>query len=224
MVNILKFKYANSSKIFVISDLHIRHTKLLESRGFKTIEEHDKTIIDNWNSIVDNESVVFALGDIIVGAKDKGIETFEYLINTLNFKELYICPGNHYSGYRQFFNKTLETVKIDKYYRLTYSFGVKLVHFVPNYYEIYIGSQPVVLSHYPILSFNGMAAGSILLFGHCHNSLEKTAWIKDNYLVGKCMDVGWDNHRKPLSFTEIKNIMDNRSIIKVDHHDSSTSF
>ena len=36
---------------------------LYEPRGFSSIEEHDATIIENWNKIVKHNDCVFLLGD-----------------------------------------------------------------------------------------------------------------------------------------------------------------
>lgn len=40
--------------IFVTSDLHIGHNKefLYKPRGFSSIEEHDKALIENWNNLI----------------------------------------------------------------------------------------------------------------------------------------------------------------------------
>lgn len=52
-------------KIFVISDLHFGHKNILKHRTqFKTLEEHDNHIIDNWNRVVKPEDKVYVLGDV----------------------------------------------------------------------------------------------------------------------------------------------------------------
>lgn len=220
MINILKFKKEQGDKIFFFSDFHHSHAKLLESRGFSTIKEHDEFIINGWNSVVDNESIVFYLGDLVLGAGDKGEEVFSNLLETLNYKELFIMPGNHFSGYRQFFNKewNFEDNCIDSFYRLEMTNLKRKVYFIPNYYEIFIGHAPIVLSHYPILSWNGQRAGSIFLHGHCHNSLHKTEWLENNYYKGRVIDVGYENIKKPISFNELQEIINKREIITFDHH------
>ena len=223
MFNILKFQHSENSKVYFISDLHYAHEKLLESRGFSTIGEHNKTIIDNWNNKVNNDSTVFFLGDLVLGAGQKSQETYENLLNKLNFKYLYVMQGNHFGGGKPMWNSAFSSGKIDEYYRLKYCLNSnpdedKVVYFIPNYYEIFVNSTPLILSHYPILSWNGIRANSILLFGHCHNSLEKTPWVKENYLKSKCMDVGFEAIKAPISFSEVKEIMDKRPIIQVDHH------
>lgn len=51
---------------YYISDLHIGHTNALafDARPFKTIEENDETIKNNWNSVVGLDDDVYLLGDI----------------------------------------------------------------------------------------------------------------------------------------------------------------
>lgn len=52
-------------KIWFTSDTHFSSGRTLElsKRPFKTVEEMDNTIIENWNSIVGKDDVVFHLGD-----------------------------------------------------------------------------------------------------------------------------------------------------------------
>lgn len=49
---------------YFISDLHLGHKNVLkfDNRPFINIEEHDKTIIDNWNSKVNDNDDVYVLG------------------------------------------------------------------------------------------------------------------------------------------------------------------
>lgn len=53
--------------IWFSSDCHFQHTNLLnltpETRPFKTIEEMDNTLINNWNSLVKPEDTIYHLGD-----------------------------------------------------------------------------------------------------------------------------------------------------------------
>lgn len=46
------------SQVFITSDLHLGHKGIAAHRGFASTEEHDKTIIDNWNSVV-NKKIKF---------------------------------------------------------------------------------------------------------------------------------------------------------------------
>ena len=125
--------------------------------------------------------------------------------------------GNHFGGGKDLWTQTFSASGIDEFYRLCVKSTERDVYFIPNYYEIVVGKIPIVLSHFPILSWNKQRE-SYLIFGHCHQSLEKTPWIKENYLTARCLDVSWEGYRRPLSFNEIKIIMDKREPKTFDHH------
>lgn len=83
------------TKTYFISDLHFGHERLLtlgDGRPFKTIEKHDKTIIDNWNKKVEPNSIVYILGDIFF--KKYKVEDMERIFNSLH-GEKRIILGNH---------------------------------------------------------------------------------------------------------------------------------
>jgi len=50
---------------FVVADPHFNHANILRyaNRPFSSIEEHNETLIDNWNSIVPKNGTVRILGD-----------------------------------------------------------------------------------------------------------------------------------------------------------------
>ena len=108
-------------EVYVTSDLHFGHNRdfLYGSRGFNNIYEHDKAIIDNWNSIVNEEDLVYILGDIMLNDNDYGCKCF----NQLNgFKEIIL--GNHDSDTRKELYNNLhgvldvslaKIIKYDKY-------------------------------------------------------------------------------------------------------------
>lgn len=83
-------------KIFLIADLHFGDSDMVTIldgnfhplRPFKTIEEHDEFLIDNWNKTVDVSDKVYVLGD--VAQKKKDLEKFA----RLKGKKILI-KGNH---------------------------------------------------------------------------------------------------------------------------------
>lgn len=89
------------SETFFIGDTHFGHKRILElepTRPGKTIEEHNKELINRWNSKVSPKDTVFHLGDVLFGA-----ETFD-LLGELNGSK-YLVLGNH------------DTYPIEKYLR-----------------------------------------------------------------------------------------------------------
>lgn len=61
------------SKIYVCSDLHLGHSNIIKycNRPYDNIEEMDNILIDNWNSVVNEDDTVFFLGDFCLGNREK---------------------------------------------------------------------------------------------------------------------------------------------------------
>lgn len=222
MVNHLNFK---DEKVFIISDLHYRHNPAWEipiwkQRGFNSSAEHDDAIIKNHNNVVTNNDICIFLGDSVVGAGGDSTKVFKSLFSTLNYKEAYIAPGNHWAGYRTLMNDALQYgEQIDKYYRLLIKEIVgRTVYFIPNYYEILSQNRLFVLSHYPVLSWRDINKNSLMCHGHSHSNLHKTDWIENNYYKGNVIDLSWDCYKKPLTTLEIIDILKDNKILKIDHH------
>lgn len=71
--------------------------------------------------------------------------------------------------------------------------------------------QPIILCHFPILSWDNMSHGSWHLHGHCHGSLPDTGV--------KRIDVGVDCHNwYPISLEQVTKLMALRAVKPVDHH------
>ena len=133
---------------YYISDLHFGCENKHEGRTL----EHDQLIINNWNRTVTNGDKVFVLGDI---GRIGGNEDNEYLCKCISvLKGQKICVlGNH--------DKALKDIRLRQ-----------LFTEVCDYKEIMDNfngaSHKVVLSHYPILMWNGQHKNWIHLYGHVH--------------------------------------------------------
>lgn len=57
------------SNTFFIGDLHFGHKNIItfSRTQFKTVEEHDETLIQNWNNTVTKNDTVWILGDLAFG-------------------------------------------------------------------------------------------------------------------------------------------------------------
>jgi calcineurin-like phosphoesterase family protein len=78
------------------------------------------------------------------------------------------------------------------------------------------GYQKIIMSHYPILSWNKAHHGSWHLHGHCHGSLIKS---QQEYYKRKVMDVGCNCiDYTPISYEQVKGIMVKKGVSAVDHH------
>ena len=153
---------------YFISDLHFFCKSQIDNGGmnydgrpFKTLEEMHERILTRWNKKVTNGDTVYILGDIGMRGRN---DLLIALVAQLKGRKVLI-RGNHddISDYRfkQLFSEIYD------YKELAESFSGK--------------SYKLVLSHYPILMWNGQHKGSILLYGHTHVTKE------DDYYQ-KCLD------------------------------------
>lgn len=101
------------SQTFLIGDTHFGHKKIIqfesEYRRFSSIEEHDQTLVDNWNSVVSSRDTVWHLGDVLFGK-----HSFEILGRLNGTKKL--VSGNHdsypTSDYLKYFNKVFGAAQV----------------------------------------------------------------------------------------------------------------
>ncbi len=80
-------------KTYFTSDLHFCHEKIISycSRPFQNSKEMDFKLIENWNSIVEENDIVYILGDIFFG------DNWKNLTNKLNRMKgtKHLILGNH---------------------------------------------------------------------------------------------------------------------------------
>ena len=226
MFKTLKFK-GNEENFWGIGDTHFRHSKnfILEPRQFKSVEEHDSTLISRWNNLVKPTDTIFHLGDFVFN--DPTGEHFMRFCNVLNFCNLFLLKGNHVSGHLQTYRNELRKQfpnSVDEYNMLNYEVyplelklnSCKSVFFLPEYAEIEINGQQVVLSHYALRSWNNMARGSETWHGHEHGGDPRSSF--GNTTNGKIVDLSIENSKGPISFGEIRKIMDKKAYVSVGHH------
>lgn len=133
---------------YYIADTHFGHDNIrrLSNRPFNSVEEMDKTIIENWNSKVTDDDDVYILGDFSYKSEDP----IEYL-KKLNGKK-HLIIGNHD-------NKLLKNPNHWKYF--VEVADLKMVN--DN------GNQ-IVLCHYPLVEWNGYYRNVLHFYGHVHNA------------------------------------------------------
>ncbi len=88
--------------IWFWSDPHMGHRKIISycHRPFESLEEMDTTLINNFNSRVHEDDLVFCLGDFCLTyspkeAPDAPRHAFKYYRKQLKCKNLIIIAGNH---------------------------------------------------------------------------------------------------------------------------------
>ena len=180
------------SKIWITSDLHIGHNKefLYESRGFQTVEEHDKTLVSNWNDLVDKEDIVYVLGDIMLKHSLED-DDFSYGLEILKQLKgnMVIIRGNHDSE-----------AKIEKYKTCSNVISAGDAALYLNYPAT--GSYHFYLSHYPTLvsheKLKHMKTALINLYGHTHQ--KEHFYNEHPYMYCVCLDA---HEMKPVLLDDI---------------------
>lgn len=63
---------------YFISDLHFGHFNIIryDNRPFNSVDEMDKVLIDNWNSVVSDDDTIYILGDISWHNEEKTVQIF----------------------------------------------------------------------------------------------------------------------------------------------------
>lgn len=145
---------------YYISDLHFFHESLnerMDCRGFDSKEQMNEYMITKWNQRVRKGDDVVVLGDFSIG---KGEET-NGILERLNGNK-FLIVGNH--------DKYLENRK----------FNLKHFKWIKDYMELKDNKRKVILSHYPIMCYNGQyrinGEGqplTYMLYGHVHNSYDE---------------------------------------------------
>ena len=145
---------------YYISDLHFFCNSQVDNgvgenydgRPFKTLEEMHAYMLKRWNEKVTNGDTVYILGDVALRGRSDALVA---LVAQLKGKKILI-KGNHDDlhdyRYRQLYHEILDHKELSD-------------NFDGQAYKL-------VLSHYPILMWNGQHKGTILLYGHTHNSVE----------------------------------------------------
>jgi calcineurin-like phosphoesterase family protein len=207
----MKIQLLKNQRLFFASDTHYFHTNICEgvsnwgskdkTRPFQSLDEMNDTMVQNINSVVGEDDILFHLGDWSFG----GFERIGEFRNRINCRNIHLIIGNHdhhierdRDGVRSLFSS------VKHYHRLSVV--------TPN------GDKfSFVLMHFPIASWDGMGDGTLHLHGHVHLSPQH------RIAEGRAMDVGMDgNGMFPISMEEVVSLIGNRPIkglkITEDHH------
>lgn len=191
------YKFNDGSKIYLTSDQHWNHDNIRKfcNRPFNSLEEMNKTMIENWNNVVPKDGLVFHLGDFAWG----GYQAWKNIREQLN-GDIILIKGNHdrkngpqsQQQYDALFKHTTQQMFVE------------------------IEGRRLYLNHVPFLCFDGIYRDKNGLvfqaFGHVHLSnikefnLGKDAPRCLEMLFPTQYDVGVDfNNFTPISWFELNN-------------------
>ena len=181
----------NPDKLYMTSDLHVGHFRICKycHRPFESRSDMDKTLIDNWNSVVPEDGIVVCCGDFML-PHEIGFKEYWKYMKRLNFSQLILLRGNH------------DRIEIGEYKQDNKNI------IVTDFAKINVEGISIFACHYPMLSY----PADYQIFGHIHTLSDGTCYGIDgdvNKRLRKTQyDVGVDqNGYKPISYWEWVDIM-----------------
>lgn len=130
--------------VFITADHHFGHEKIIKCAGrpFNTVDEMNKELIERWNKVVKPTDLVYYLGDFTLDAYP-----YKYL-RQLNGHVLFLdCSFHH-----------------DRWQR-------KYKNLLPAIYYLKYKKHKFVLSHFPLLEWQGKYHDVKHLHGHSHGNV-----------------------------------------------------
>lgn len=191
----------DNQNVWFASDYHFCHSNIIkyDNRPFANVQEMDHTLIENWNELVDVNDTVIYMGDLCF---DRSGGAAKSIVDQLNGK-IHFVLGNH--------DKEKDIRKLGRFETVSDYINLSILDEEnPRKY------QGIMIMHYPILSWDKSHHGEWHLHGHSHQSLVLN---NPEYYKRKVLDMGcngWDY--KPVSYSQIKEIMKTKVIESVDHH------
>lgn len=216
----MKLKLNRHQKLWFTSDTHYNHSNIVSAttqwtdpvtcREFTSLEQMNNTLVNNINEKVEQDDILFHLGDWSFG----GFEQIQKFRNQIICKNVHIITGNHdhhiernKEGIQSIFSS------VNKYLELTVKWDGGI---------LWSDEKSFVLMHYPIASWNNMARGAIHLHGHVHFEADKRIG------KGKMMDVGVDgNGLHPINMFRVLSLMEEqpiKSMFEFDHHEVTENY
>ena len=167
------------------SDLHFWHKNICKycNRPYNTVEEMNQGIIDNWNSVVKDDDIVYLLGDMGFC----GIEKLRSLISQLK-GHIRLVQGNHDSD--KVVNRLIEEGLIE---------GVATLCYITITGDEECPDQDLTLCHFPMIDWANKEKGAWMIHGHQHQLPNTPSCSYAHW------DVGLDkNQMTPISFEQLK--------------------
>lgn len=143
---------------YYISDMHFFHKNVtkegnnFDNRSFNSLAEMHQYMKEKWNSKITNGDTVYILGDIAMRGTN---EELIALVAQLKGRKVLI-KGNH---------DDVSDMRYKNVFEEIYDYKEITDYADQDAYKL-------VLSHYPILMWNGQHRGAIHLYGHTHNTYE----------------------------------------------------
>lgn len=192
------FKYTREHPVYWTSDTHWGHKNIIKycNRPFSNVEEMNCKLVENWNKMVEEDAIIFHLGDFAFG----GTTMWKEIRSALRGR-IVLIKGNHdFDKWRPEYDSLFDGV----YPQL----------------RLNLHGTSIYMNHFPFLCYPGYynkENPTIQLFGHVHSMPEHyTNGMKSDNpdiqrlssLLPTQYDVGVDNNNyTPVSWETIQQII-----------------
>lgn len=175
---------------YFIADTHFAHKKILSitNRPYKTIEEHDQSILNFINKTTGEKGELYILGDF-------AFDTHRYYRKKIIAHKVHLILGNHDLPY-------IKELAMARFTSISETFELKA------------NGKKLFGSHYPHFYWPASHHGSYHIYGHLHGMREETM---DSLIPERrSMDVGIDcairhlGEPRPFSEDEIFSILERK--------------
>lgn len=173
------------STLFFTADTHFGHTNIIKycDRPFDSVEEMNTAMINNWNSVVGPNDMVYHLGDVSFRQHPR------YFLSKLHGR-IRVIMGNHDSQ-----KELIECAKEG------------LIDWVKDtYYQRWQGHK-IFMSHYAHRVWRNSHHGSFHLYGHSHGDLESIKWGKSMDIGVDCWGF------TPVNIKKVVEVLDARPVV-----------
>ena len=175
--------------IYYFGDGHLGHVNVIkhDERPFSSIGENDKTLIKNYNSVVNDNDDVYIVGDLFF----RNNYNVEDILKKLKGKK-HLIVGNHDTKWMKQIDLSKYFVEIDK---MT---------------TVKDNNRTVVICHYPLAEWDGYFRGTYHVYAHIHNNINETynfMKTRERALNCGCMINGY----RPVTLDEL--IKNNKEFI-----------
>ena len=131
------------------SDFHLGHRNIIRycNRPFQSTGEMDAEILDNLNSRVQQNDILYFLGDFCMGGPSQAARYRDRVV----CRHIHVIEGNHDRALRRLANSFSSTNQLA---------------------QIRIDGQGIVLCHYAMRVWQHSSRGAWHLYGHSHGNLK----------------------------------------------------
>ena len=154
-----KFTTEGPGKIYFMGDLHYGHSNVIkyDNRPFSNVEDMNKYIIEELQSKLKPEDMVFDLGDMFWNTP---VDKIKEILESIPCKNIYKIVGNH-DKYGLYYDQA----PLKDYFKIICDLlDIHIEHNGVDYM--------ITLSHYPIVSWNHKSHGGISIHAHCHGNID----------------------------------------------------